>query len=106
MASPVPELGVTAQPPEDRTRDSLATSLGKSYGTVKDATQTMSSTYRTVIDHDVVKEDTLQGLALKYDVTVSRVFHFSDHSIVKLMAMFVISPDILEDTVKVVMSVL
>lgn len=70
MASPSPVLGASAQPPGDRTRDSLATSLGKSYGTVKDASQNMSS-YRSVINHDVVKEDTLQGLALKYDVTVS-----------------------------------
>ena len=88
MASPVPELGVTAQGPEDRTRDSLAISLGKSYGTVKDATQNMSSTYRTVINHDVVKQDTLQGLALKYDVTVSMSVTF----LLKLMAMVLFYP--------------
>ena len=71
MASPSPVLGGSAQPPGDRIRDSLTTSLGKSYGTVKDASLNMSSTYRSVIDHHVIEEDTLQGLALKYDVTVS-----------------------------------
>lgn len=71
MASPSPVLGVPAQPPGDQTRAGLATTLGKSYGTVKDATQSMSSIHRSVINHVVVKEDTLQGLALKYNVTVS-----------------------------------
>lgn len=72
MASPSPVLGGSAQPPGVRVRDSLTTSLGKSYGTVKDASLNMSSAYRSVIiNHDVVEEDTLQGLALKYNVTVS-----------------------------------
>ena len=71
MASPSPVLGGSPQSAGNRIRDSLATSLGKSYGTVKDASLNMSSSYRSVINHDVVEEDTLQGLALKYNVTVS-----------------------------------
>lgn len=73
MASPSPVLGGSPQPPGNRIRDSLATSLGKSYGTVKDASLNMSSSYRSVINHSVVEEDTLQGLALKYNVTVSPI---------------------------------
>ena len=74
MASAFPVQGVSTQSPGDRSRDSLTTSLGKSYGTVRDSSQIMSS-YRSVIDHHVVKEDTLQGLALKYDVTVRAVLY-------------------------------
>lgn len=71
MASPSPVLGGSPQPPGNRIRDGLTSSLGKSYGTVKNASLNMSSSYRSVIHHDVVEEDTLQGLALKYNVTVS-----------------------------------
>lgn len=73
MDSSSPAPGASTLSPGDRTRDSLTTSLGKSYGTVKDS-QNMSS-YRSVIDHHVGKEDTLQGLALKYDVTVRVVLY-------------------------------
>ena len=73
MASPSPVLGGSPQSAGNRIRDGLATTLGKSYGTVKDASLNMSSSYRCVINHDVVEEDTLQGLALKYNVTVRLV---------------------------------
>ena len=71
MASPSPTLVGYSQPSGARTKDGLTTTRGKSYGTVKDATPNVSSFYRSVVNHSVVEEDTLQGLAVKYDVTVS-----------------------------------
>ncbi len=44
----------------------------RSYGTVKDSSPRLHSKANSFLVHSVQEGDTLQGLALKYDVTVRR----------------------------------
>ena len=67
MASPA---GLTIQVEKDRS--GLVSSFQRSYGTVKDSTPAIIVSGRTgkFFVHTVQEEDTLQGLAVKYGVTV------------------------------------
>lgn len=80
MASPSPVHFSVQQPspnPEKKTsRTSLVNSFGstqRSYGTVKESASGIGSPYRSseYFNHPVCEEDTLQGIALQYDVSVS-----------------------------------
>lgn len=68
MASPA-GLTITA----DGGRSGLVSSFQRSYGTVKDSTPAISVSGRpgSYFVHTVQEEDTLQGLAVRYGVTVS-----------------------------------
>ena len=78
MASPV---NVPTESSRDTSRTGLASSLSghRSYGTVKNLTPSPIFTYRAsrscdYLNHDVREEDTIQGLALCYNVTVRRQY--------------------------------
>lgn len=67
MASPA-GLTITA----DGGRSGLVSSFQRSYGTVKDSTPaiTVSGRPGSYFVHTVQEEDTLQGLAVRYGITV------------------------------------
>ena len=71
MASPVPS---TIESANGSDRAGLASSLGRSYGTVKEPSSaglTASGRLCGYTEHVVDERDTLQGLALRYGVSVS-----------------------------------
>ena len=79
MASPSPvHFSVQLPSTQKNSRTSLVNSVGsqRSYGTVKESCSGITSPYNrsSVVEfltHPVCPDDTLQGIALQYNVTVS-----------------------------------